>query len=152
MDNMKKAKELGKQITYKFGYTNFTFDLWIILHKVDCNSQFSHRRQYIVPINRAFNENFDGMNEYKHEDNFKRILNQLTLMDVINAVNRAKFIMQCNKENGYVLQTYKGYKYYKENPSLAIWEVIEKILKDCELIQFAIEWLEMNQIEYIVMI
>lgn len=28
---------------------------------------------------------------------------------------------------------YKGYKYYKENPSLAIWEAIEKILKDCEL-------------------
>lgn len=28
---------------------------------------------------------------------------------------------------------YKGYKYYKENPSLAIWEAIEKILKDCGL-------------------
>ena len=25
-------------------------------------------------------------------------------------------------------------EYYKENPSLAAWEAIEKILKDCELI------------------
>lgn len=134
MDSMKKAKELGKQITYKFGYTNLTFDLWIILHKADCNGSFSHRRQYLVPINRAYNENFESMDDYKHENNFKRILNHLTLADVIAAINHAKIIMQRNKENGYMLHEYKGYKYYKENPALSIWEVIEKILKDCELI------------------
>ena len=27
-----------------------------------------------------------------------------------------------------------NFEYYKENPSLAAWEAIEKILKDCELI------------------
>lgn len=31
MDNMKKAEKIGKQIKYKSGYSNFTFDLWIIL-------------------------------------------------------------------------------------------------------------------------
>ena len=31
MDNMKKAEKIGKQIKYKSGYRNFTFDLWIIL-------------------------------------------------------------------------------------------------------------------------
>ena len=36
-------------------------------------------------------------------------------------------------ENGYVLQEYKGYRYYKENPSLAIWEVIERVLVECGL-------------------
>jgi hypothetical protein len=41
--------------------------------------------------------------------------------------------MNRNQENGYVLQNYKGYVYYRENPSLAIWEIVEKILKDCEL-------------------
>lgn len=134
MDNMKKAKELGKQITYKFGYTNLTFDLWIVLHKSDCNGSFSHRRQYLNPINRAYNESFENMESYKHENNFRRVLNQLTILHVKDAIERAKFIMQRNKENGYVLQEYKGYKYYKENPALAIWEVIEKILKDCELL------------------
>ncbi len=134
MDNMKKAKGLGKQITYKFGYTNLTFDLWIILHKADCNGSLSHRKHYIRPINRAYNENFENMDDYKHENNFKRILNKLTLDDVIAAINRAKAIMQRNKENGYVLHQYKGYKYYKENPSLAIWEVIDKILHECDLI------------------
>lgn len=134
MDKMKKAKSLGKQITYKFGYTNLTFDLWIILHKANCNGSFAHRRQYLTHINRAYNEKFESMKEFKHEKNFNNILNQLTLKDVIAAVNRAKTIMKRNKENGYVIHEYKGYKYYKENPSLAIWEVIEKILKDCELV------------------
>ena len=133
MDNMKKAQQLGKQIKYHFGYTNLTFDLWIILHKVDCNRCLTHRTQYLTPVNRAFGETFESMDEYKHEDNFKRILSRLTLSDVVEAVNRAKTIMQRNHENGYVLHQYKGYRYYKENPSLAIGEAIEKILKVCRL-------------------
>lgn len=56
MDNMKKAEQLGKQIKYKSGYSNFTFDLWIILHMADCNASYAHRKQYIAPINKAFGE------------------------------------------------------------------------------------------------
>lgn len=134
MDNMKEAKSLGKQISYQFGYSNLTFDLWIVLHMVDCNGSISHRRNYLTPLNRAYDEHFESMDEYKHETNFKRCLGKLQLSSVIDAVNRAKIIMENNKKNGYTLQQYKGYKYYKENPSLAIWEVIEKILKDCALI------------------
>jgi len=133
MDNMRKAKGLGKQINYKFGYSNLTFDLWIILHKTDCNGFISHRKNYITPLNRAYHEHFESMEEYKHEDNFKRCLGNLQLSDVIEAVRRAKAIMKRNQDSDYILHEYKGYKYYKENPSLAIWEVIEKIMKDCEL-------------------
>lgn len=133
MDNMKRANETGKFINYKFGYSNLTFDLWIILHKADCNGSVSHRKNYIVYINRAYEENYESMDEYKHEDNFKRCLGKLQLSNVIDAVNRAKVIMQRNQDNNYILHQYKGYKYYKENPSLAIWEAIEKILKDCRL-------------------
>jgi len=134
MDNMKAAKSLGKQISYLFGYSNLTFDLWIVLHMVDCNGSISHRKNYLAPLNRAYDEHFESMDEYKHEANFKRCLGKLQLSSVIDAVNRAKTIMQNNHNNGYTLQQYKGYKYYKENPSLAIWEIIEKILKDCALI------------------
>lgn len=134
MDNMKKARESGKQINYIFGYTNLTFDLWIILHKSNCNGSLAHRRLYLQPINRTFDENFEDMDEYKHENNFKRILGQLTLSNVKDAVDRAKQIMRRNEENGYVLHEYKGYRYYKENPSLAIWEAIEKVLEECELV------------------
>lgn len=78
MDSMKAAKGLGKQITYKFGYTNLTFDLWLILHKISCNSSYAHRKNYIEPLNRAFGEHFENLDEYKHEANFKRCLRQLT--------------------------------------------------------------------------
>lgn len=134
MDNMKKAQSIGKQITYKSGYTNFTFDLWIILHMMNCNTSYSHRKQYVTPINRAFGEKFENMDEFKKEANFKRCLSKLQLSNVIDAINRAKKIMQRNQENGYILHQYKGYRYYKENPSLSAWEAIEKRLKDCELI------------------
>lgn len=133
MDNMKKAKELGKQINYKFGYSNLTFDLWIVLHKADCNASFAHRKHYLVPLNRAYGENFESMDEYKHENNFKRCLSKLNISDVNSAINRAKSIMKKNAENRLLLHEYKGYKYYKENPSLMIWEAIEKILIECQL-------------------
>lgn len=134
MDNMKAAKSLGKQITYKFGYSNLTFDLWMVLHKNDCNTCLTHRSQYISHINRAYSESFEDMHEYKKEKNFKRCLSKLQLCDVIAAINRAKNIMERNKDNGYILHEYKGFKYYKENPALMLWEPIEKILKDCEII------------------
>ncbi|CUO93479.1 RloB domain-containing protein [Eubacterium sp. am_0171] len=134
MDNMKKAEQIGKQIKYKSGYSNFTFDLWIILHMANCNASFTHRKQYITPINKAFGEKFENMDEYKHEDNFKRCLSKMNLSNVIDAIERARKIMQKNNENGYRLLEYRGYKYYKENPSLSAWEAIEKILSDCKLL------------------
>lgn len=109
MDNMKAAKSLGKQISYQFGYSNLTFDLWIVLHMLECNGSISHRKNYLAPLNWAYDEHFESMDEYKHEANFKRCLGKLQLSDVIDAVNRAKAIMQNNHNNGYTLQQYKGY-------------------------------------------
>ena len=133
MDNMKEAEHLGKQIHYRFGYSNLAFELWVILHMVDCDRALSHRRKYLEILNRVYHESFRDMNEYKREANFKRCLRRLELCNVICAVKRAKMIMQRNEQRGYILQQYKGYKYYKENPSLAIHEIIEKIFVDCNL-------------------
>lgn len=133
MDNMREAMNLKRGITYKFGYSNFTFDLWIILHKADCNSSLAHRSMYIKHINRAYREQFENMDQYKHESNFNRCLKKLNLSNVIEAIERAKVIMKNNEEN-YRLKQYKGFNYYEENPSLAVWEIIEIILKDCGLL------------------
>jgi len=133
MDNMKKASAIGKEITYKFGYSNLTFDLWMVLHKIKCNTSLAHRSQYLEHINRAYKEHFLNMDQYKVEANFKRCLASISLSNVIEAIENAKTIMRRNEENGYILHQYRGFKYYKENPSLLIWEPIEKILKDCGL-------------------
>ena len=67
------------------------------------------------------------------EKNFKIWTNSKKRI-ISRDVDRARKIMQRNQDNGYTLYQYKGYQYYKENPSLTAWEAIEKILKDCELI------------------
>ena len=85
--------------------------LWIVLHRIDCNGAISHRKNYLTPLNKAYDEHFESMDEYKHEANFKRCLGKLQLCSVIDAVNRAKTIMQNKQNNGYTLQQYKGYKY-----------------------------------------
>lgn len=119
-----------RKITYKFRYSNLTFDLWIILHKIDCNGAHNHRSKYISDVNRAFGTSFRKMDEYKQEDNFKNCLKQITLVDVNAAVKRAEGIMERNKENGYVLHEYKGFRYYKENPALAVWEVVKEMMEE----------------------
>lgn len=134
LDRMKAAQNSGKDIKYQLGYSNFTFELWIIVHKADCNGMLTHRRQYLILFNRAYDQQFESLDQYKHEDNFKCILGQLTLDNVRKAIQRSKTIMQRNQEAGYILQQYKRYKYYKENPALSIWESIEKILRECELL------------------
>lgn len=126
LERMKEAQNTGKNIKYNLGYSNFTFELWMILHKADCNGSLMHRRQYLMPLNRAYGENFENLDQYKHENNFKRVLSKLTLDNVRQAVRRAKVIMRKNEEMGYRLQEYKGYRYYKENPSLSLWEQIER--------------------------
>lgn len=133
MDNLKMAKELGRQVTYYFGYSNLAFDLWIVLHKANCNGSLAHRSHYIRHINRAYGENFADMDQYKAEDNFKRCLSKITLEDVKMAISRAKSIMANNESVGYTLHQYKGYNYYKENPSLDIWKAVECILEECNL-------------------
>lgn len=82
LDRMKAAQRLGKDIQYTLGYSNFTFELWIILHKANCNGAKGQRRQYLTPLNTAFHECFQSLDEYKHEANFQRILGQLSLDDV----------------------------------------------------------------------
>lgn len=136
LDRMSDAEQLGKDIDYKLGYSNFTFELWIILHKVDCNGAKTNRKQYLYDLNKAYGEKFEDLKEYKRENDFKRILKKLTIEDVIYAVRRAETIMKRNEESGYRLQQYKGYSFYKENPSLSIWEIIGKILFECGLVQF----------------
>jgi hypothetical protein len=125
---------LVSKLNIILGYSNFTFELWMVLHKADCNTAYAHRRNYLQPINRAYDEQFTELGQYKQEVNFKRVLEKNSLAEVKAAIERAKSIMQRNSENGLVLHQYKGYEYYKENPSLSVWESVETILKDCGLI------------------
>ena len=102
-----------KKIDYELGYSNFTFELWMVLHKKTCNGSFANRSQYLEPINQAYGEKFEDLAHYKREDNFKRCLSKLSLEDVKSAIGRAQAITENNKAGGKKIITYMGYKYYK---------------------------------------
>ena len=106
----------------------------MILHKADWNGAKTDRRQYLSPINNAYHEHFENLDEYKQKDNFKRVLNQLSLDDVKMAIQRSEQLMIRNQEKGFHRYQYKTYSYYAENPSLSIWESIKKIMTECGIL------------------
>jgi len=72
--SLMKNAQTSKSITYRCGYCNFTFELWMVLHKADCNGLLANRYQYLPLINRVYDEHFENLDHFKREDNFKRVL------------------------------------------------------------------------------
>lgn len=134
IDNMKKAQKLGKKVKYSLGYSNLTFELWMILHKTECNCRCEDRKKYLKYINKEFAHSFQSIDEYKSEKNFKNCLNKLNLCDVNNAIKRSINIMK-DRERDSKLELANGYCYYMANPSLEIWVPISQILKDTDLLK-----------------
>lgn len=133
LNAMKSAAKIKKKVKYSLGYSNYTFDLWIILHKSCVMGGKSHRSNYLSDINRCYNTQFESMAEYKEEANFKRVLSYLTLEDVISAISNAERIEQQNVRD-YQIINHCGYEYYRENPSLSIHKHIKEILKTVKLL------------------
>ncbi len=135
LEQLKNANKLkGRSFRYGLGYSNLTFELWMILHKAVCNGSFADKSQYLKPLNKAYDAKFLSLDQYKHESNFKWCLNQLTLENVKLAIVRSKKIMENNIKNGYVEKQVHGFRYYSENPSLTLWQSVEQILSDCKLL------------------
>ena len=65
--------------------------------------------------------------------NFKRLLNSLTLNDVIFAISNAEKIEHQNMRD-YNKINHCGYEYYRENPSLSIHKCVKDILKTVGLL------------------
>lgn len=133
LKEMKEAKSL-KKIKYHLGYSNFTFELWIILHKKNCFGAFNNRKQYLIPLQQCFQEKFEDLGHYKQETTFKRCLDKLSLDDVKAAIKRSRQLTLQNENNENKIIKYSGYSYYRENPSLSINEIVEKILTECGVI------------------
>lgn len=134
LSELKEAKK-EKKIQYSLGYSNFTFELWMILHKSDCNRVLTHKKQYLDLINRAYETRFSSLKQYKEKYEFAKCLSMLTLKDVCDAVHRAEKLMAANERDGKARKQYKGFSYYTDNPSLTIWEPIRDILKECKLLK-----------------
>ncbi|MEE0966103.1 MAG: RloB family protein [Bacilli bacterium] len=134
LDYMKEAELKTKKVKYQLAYTNFCFELWIILHKRKFSTSLPNKNGYLSTINSVYSQSFESLLQYKHKDNFEKILNKLSIEDVKTAISNAYYIDNKNKENNNTLIIYRNYKFYRNNPSLSIHEYINKIFKDVGLI------------------
>ena len=133
LKKMRDSQKQGKSVKYVCGYSNISFDLWILLHKKNLRASLFKNEMYIKHINEVFDSDFDSMKEYKKESSFQYCLNKLTINDVINAIERAEEIYNANVKQ-YTCKEYCGYTYYEENPSTNIYIHIKSILRECGIL------------------
>ena len=135
LENMRAATKLGKKVKYILGYSNYTFDLWMILHKQFLSKSLNHRNVYLREINKAFGTNFESLADYKSERNFKKILAGMTLDDVLRAIGNGHRIIKLREDSGEKHIRSHGFSYYQSNPALNLHQHIEQILADVGLIE-----------------
>lgn len=134
LDDLHEAS-CSKGIEYSLGYCNMSFELWLILHcQKNYNGNHTNKSEYLYAINKSFSESFSSLSDFKKEGNFKRCLGKLSLSDVRNAISRANTIMKDNESCGRMIIEHKGFKYFKDNPSLNIHSTIEEVLSMCGLL------------------
>lgn len=126
---MRDANRMGKKLRYRSAYSNFTFDLWMVLHRqnvVHCG----HRKEYVRQINSAFGTRFQKMDDYKKEANFKAILSEISLDDVARAVERAKAMNAETDQRGARTAEHCGFVYRLDNPYTELYVPIESMLRE----------------------
>lgn len=133
LDEMKNAEKLGKQVTYVLGYCNFSFELWILMHVTNAQRSLTDRSHYLKELNSAFHEHFTSMKEFKKEKNLTKIFEKLTLEDVRRAIKLSEKLMKQKKECQALLEKYKKFSFYKENPSLSLGGIFAEIFKKINL-------------------
>ena len=110
-----------KDIIPAFSIPNF--NLFLILHRECCYKQTTPSDKYEKDLKRVFHLEKDS--DVKSEETIKKILSQITLDDVKNALRNATIINQRSKENNKPIM-----KDIYEQPFLNINNFIEKVFND----------------------
>ena len=106
-----------------FAFSIPNFDLFLILHKELCYKQIISKDNYEKDLKKVFN--LDNDCDIKSEETIKKILSQITLDDVKNALRNATIINKRSKENNKIIT-----KDVYEQPYLSINYFIEKVFDE----------------------
>ena len=121
-------------IIYELGYSNYAFELWMLLHVADMNYAVQDRRSYLAPVNRWFHRNYMSIDEFKSYDEFQNILDESVTLDSIKlAISRAEKIVWKNGEERKTRETYNGFTFFRDNPDISVHEVVQMIFEVCEV-------------------
>lgn len=111
------------------GYSNFCFDLWLILHKEDYYQEVENQDGYAEEMRRVFK--LGKFANIKRKEQVERIVNQITMQDVKDAIVRADIIEARNRERDSIL-TPKSNRYYN-NPDTQVHNVLKSIFAKAEI-------------------
>lgn len=116
-------RKQGRHIYH--AYSSVNFDLWLVLHKENYNRSVTKNDAYISDVRRIFGLSSDD--NIKNESTIEKILKQITLDDVKEAIKRADFIrknkLREDKKN-------LGNTVVYPNPDFSIHEFLRVVLKD----------------------
>ncbi len=102
------------------------FDLWLILHKEDYNKSVSRNDAYVADVRRIYG--LGSTENIKRESAIKKILEQITLVDVKSAIKRADNIRKGKIDAD---KMFIGSTVYYSNPDFSIHEFLKAVLTDC---------------------
>ena len=125
----KDAQKLFPKYHFYIGYSNYTFEVWMISHKAQVRTEVD-RKNYYKQINRAYQKSFLDNDDYKHENNFKSLLQNLSLDDVINnAIPECKRMRNHNiTTNPHLKRSDYKFDYFLCNPDTSLHVFVEHIL------------------------
>ncbi len=122
-----------KQTGMRLCYSNYTFELWLLMHRYRMAEALSDKRSYLKYINRLFGTYFSTLHEYKEKQNQQKLFGHNTLDDVRTAVVNAESIMQEKAQRQQALE-FCGFRYYPDNPATTVQVFVRHLLTDCGLI------------------
>jgi CRISPR/Cas system-associated protein endoribonuclease Cas2 len=129
-DEFIDALDFCKEKEIVYGYSNYCFDLWLLLHKEIYMKVVTNASSYESEIRSVYNLPEEA--DIKEEVIVEKILSQISLDDVRRAVVNAEYIVADNKQVKEPHYTNKSEKFY-DNPDLSIHRFIEKVLRDVGL-------------------
>ena len=114
----------GKNVYH--AYSNVNIDLWFILHKEEYNRPVDSNDAYVADVRRIYGLNNEA--DIKEKGNLERILRQINLDDVRNAIRRADQIRSGKLESDcFMVGTVVCYS----NPDFSLHEFAKIVLQDC---------------------
>lgn len=122
--NKSRKRKKGKRVYH--AYSNVNFDLWLILHKENFNISVLKNDAYLSEVKRIYN--LGTRENIKNENTIKKILEQITLNDVKEAIERAGRIRKTKITSEKMVI---GSTVYYPNPDFSLHEFIRIVLKDC---------------------
>lgn len=117
-------RKKGKYIYHAF--SNVNFDLWLILHKEEFNRSVLKNDAYQQDVRRIYG--LGSMENIKSEKAIKKILDQITLEDIKNAISRADRIRSGKIDTD---KRVIGSTICYPDPDFSIHQFLKVVLADC---------------------